>query len=187
MKNVAVGALVLALMSCASTQSRLSDYFFLHGAVLEEGPMERPMRYTLTAPTGNSLALRRGDPYTKIMRCEFSLQRAVHDGPMNGFLVFADSEVPEAVVTAGVYIGGGEYAIEGPGVREPIIVAADFDRSGVFKISILVDFERGFIEMKTPEREISTGLAPQVTQFDTIGYAAKETRTRFSEVRIVGE
>ena len=177
---LAIGALVLG--SCASTKSAVGDYFALHGAILEDGPKG----FVLTAPTVNSLVLRRIDPYTEEMRCEFTLQRATDEGPQNGFLVLVDQGDPEGVIVVGVYIGGQEYAIEGTGVTEPIRVRVEMDQARAFDLTVVVDFRKGYIELLTPEREIGTSLASHMKKVDTLGYHAKETITQFSEIMIVG-
>ena len=173
---------VLILFSCVSTGNTLEEFFFLHGAELEEGPMV----FVFIAPNDNSLALKRVNTYTEEMVVDFRLQTAVGDGAMNGFLVLGEQENADTTITAGVYIGGGEYVIEGPGVMAPIHVPIDFDRTGVFEFSVLINFEKGFIELRSRDREIGTGLAPHMIQVDLVGYHAKSTRTHFSEIKITG-
>ena len=175
-----VAAVVLA--SCITMGSNIKDYFFLHGAILEEGPM----KYVFTAPDGNALAFRKVDTYKEKMHCEFSLQRFEDNDILNGFVVLADQGNPVNTIIAGVYIGAREYAIEGSGVNEPIRVPVDFDQAQVFTFSILIDFKRGNIEMKTNDREISTSLAPHMKQVDMVGYHAKSTKTHFSDITIKG-
>ena len=185
MKKIIVVSLfaVFALFSCVSTGSILSDYFFMHGAILEEGPMG----FILTSSNANAMALRRVDPYTEEMICEFSLQIVEDNDTLNGFLLLIDNDGGGTIV-AGVYIGAGEYAIEGTGVNEPIRVPiGDFDQTQVFNISVLVNIKKGFIEMKINEREISTSLAPNMKQIDLVGYHANSTKTHFSEIKIEGK
>ena len=180
MKKVVAATLlaVSVLVSCVTTGHNIEDFFFLHGAILEEGPMG----FILTSSNANALALRPVGPYSEKLVCEFSLQAFEEDGTRNGFLVLVDRGDPGGTIVAGVYIGAGEYAIEGTGVREPIVVPIDFDASGVFNFSVLVNFEKGFVEMKTNEREIGTGLAPRMKQVDVVGYHANSTTTHFSEI-----
>lgn len=185
MKKIIVVSLfaVFALFSCVSTGSILSDYFSMHGAILEEGPMG----FILTSSNANAMALRRVDPYTEEMLCEFSLQIVEDSDILNGFLLLIDNE-GEGNIIAGVYIDAREYAIEGTGVNEPIRVPiGDFDQTQVFNFSVLVNFKKGFIEMKINEREIGTGLAPNMKQVDLLGYHANSTKTHFSEIKIVGK
>jgi hypothetical protein len=183
MKKIIVMSLfvVFALVSCVSTGSGLSDYFFLHGATMEEGPMG----FILTSSGGNAMALRRVGPYTEEMLCEFSLQIVEDNDFQNGFLLLSGGQEGITIV-AGVNIETREYVIKGTGVVEPIRVQIDFDKTQVFNFSILVNFEKGFIEMKTNEREIGTSLAPNMKQVDRVGYHADSTRTHFSEIKIVG-
>lgn len=183
MKRIGVVSVLAAavLSSCVSVGSDLGDYFLLHGATLEKGPMG----FVLTAPDENSLALRRVDAYSEEMRCEFSLQGVEDSDVQNGFLLLADDQGSTIVV--GVYIGAKEYVIESTAVCEPIRVPADFDPTQVFNFSVLVDFRRGFVEVKTNEREIRASLVPHMKHVDRVGYHAKSTRTHFSEITIVGK
>lgn len=105
----------------------------------------------------------------------------------NGFLVLYDSSNPETMIFAGVYIGAREYSIHGPGVIEPILVPVAFNPDQEFKLTVLINFEKGFIELIAPDRTIGTGLAPHMRQVETIGYSANNTKTFFSPVKITGE
>ena len=76
--------------------------------------------------------------------------------------------------------GGREYVIEGTGVADPIRVPVDFDQNQVFEFSIIVDFEKGFIEMKTNEREIGAALAYTLRQQCRLDSVIEEA---FAEVK----
>ena len=177
------GLLVLFLFSCATTGSQLSDFFFLHGGNLEEGPMG----YVFTSPGGNAMALRPVGPYSEEMVCEFTLQAYEQRDTMNGFLLLVDRGDPGGTIVAGVRIGAKEYVIEGTGVRERIAVPVDFDQMGIFHLTVMVNLKERFVEMKTKEREIGTGLSPGIKQIDVVGYHADSTKTHFSDVKITGK
>ena len=185
MKRIIVLSLLTVsfLLACASTGSQLSDYFFLHGGVLEEGPMG----FVMTSPGGNALALREVQvPYVEELVCEFSLQTFEPAEVMNGFLVLVDRSDPGGTIVAGVYIGAGRYAIEGSGVSEPISVPVDFDPAEVFNVTVLVSLTEGYVELQINDRVIGTGLVAHMTQVDVVGYHANSTRTHFSEIEITG-
>ena len=186
MKKIIVVSLfaVFALFSCVSTGSILSDYIFMHGAILEEGPMG----FILTSSNENALAFRRVDLYTEEMLCEFSLQIVEDNDMLNGFLVLGGRGGELGTIVAGVNIGTREYVIKGTGVNEPIRVPiVDFDQAQMFNVSVRVNLKKGFIEMKTNEQEIGTALAPNMNQVDIVGYHANSTKTHFSEIEIKGK
>lgn len=184
MKKVYIAAFLVmpALLSCVSTQSTLEDFFFLHGATLEEGPMG----FVMNSPGGNAMALRNVGPFEEELVCEFRLQAVEGFEKMNGFLVLVDRGDPGGSIVAGVYIGAGEYSIFGTGVAESIVVPIDFDRAGVFTFTVLVNLREGWVEMKTNEREIGTALAAGMKQVDVVGYHADSTRTHFSDIHVTG-
>ena len=185
MKKIIVLSLVMVsfLLSCVSTGSQLSDYFFLHGGALEEGPMG----FIMTSSGGNALALRAVEvPYVEELVCEFSLQAFEQTEVMNGLLVLADQRDPGGTIVAGVYIGARRYAIGGSGVSEPISVPVDFDPAEVFNVTVRVSLTESFVEMEIDEQVIRASLVADMTQIDVVGYHADSTRTHFSEIEITG-
>jgi hypothetical protein len=184
MKRYVVVALVVIplLLSCVSNEGSLDEFYFLHGATLERGPLG----FTLTSPDVNALALREVGPYTEQVACEVTLQAQEGADRKNGFLVLADRGDPGGTVLAGVHIGGGEYAIWGSGVSEPVSVAADFDRNAVFEVQVLLDLVGRFVRMRVGGREFTAGLAESVTAIDVVGYNAESTTTHFSAIHVNG-
>ena len=71
MKRIGTTSFLVAalLLACATTGSVLEDYFFLHGAALEEGPLG----FTMTGANENSMALRNADVNGEEIIYEFSL------------------------------------------------------------------------------------------------------------------
>ena len=177
--------LCLILSGCVSAGKHPpADYFTLfNDAVFTSADPG----YHLIAPGEEALALRSGKVYSKKMVCEFSLLSPPGEGARNGFLVLYDSSNPETMIFAGVYIGAGEYSIHGPGVNEPILVPVNFDPDQEFQLTVLINFEKRFIELMAPGRTIGTGLAPHMRQVETIGFSANNTETFFSPVKITGE
>ena len=172
--------MVALLLSCVTTGSVLEDYFFLHGAALEDGPLG----FTMTGSNENSMALRNIDTHGEEIIYEFSLQAAGDTEYKNGFLVLSDQDSGFTIV-AGVYIGAREFAIFGSDVAEPQNVQAELDWDQVFNVSILANFENSIIEMKINDRQISTTLVPEMKQANLVGYHASATKTHFSEVTII--
>ena len=181
MKKIMTGVLIAAVfLSCVTTDTKShEDFFTLHGGAIEPGPMG----YIVTGENVNSMAVKHIEPYTGVITCNVSLQIVEYNDILNGFLLVSDQE-NGGIIKAGVYIGAGEYAIEGSGVVEPIRIPVDFDQNQVFHFSLLINFEKGFIEMKTNEREIGTGLASNMKQVNLVGYHADSTKTHFSEIEI---
>ena len=176
------GAAAILLASCATTAGGAEDFSTVQGATLKEGPKG----ILFTAQGGNAMALRLVKPYTKQLRCELSLQAAPSDDVMNGFLFLGSRQAPESMILSGVYIGARQYAIEGLGLERPIRVPGDFSDDEVFNISVLVDLEKGFVEMNINGHEIGTRLVSHLKQIDMIGYHAKSTATYFSRIELSG-
>ena len=108
MKRTTVISVLMAtlILSCATTGSVLEDYFVLHGAGLEEGPLG----FTMIGVNENSMALRNVDTHGREIIYEFTLQAAGDTEYKNGFLILSDQD-SGATIVAGVYIGAQEFAI----------------------------------------------------------------------------
>ena len=182
--TVVMSALSIAGCLSIGGGDSLDRYTVSLGAELEKGPLG----YTMTATEGSDgVALRPVGPFQEELVCRFTLKTDLPDGVRNGFLVLSDQQDRGRTIVAGIYIGAREFAIEGSGVTEPITVPVDFDQSKEFEVTVIVNFKQKFVEMRTSEREIGTGLASHMQQISDMGYKVNDTRTHFSRVKISGK
>ena len=176
---------LIPLVGCISVDDdeTISSYRLMQGAILQEGPMD----YLLSAAEDGGMALRSVGPFQQELVCRFSMKTDLPDGIRNGFLVLNDQMEPEKSIYAGIYIGAGEFAVEGPGVSKFLVVPVEFDKNQMFEVTVIVNFEKRFVEMQTKEREIGSSLAPHMRQVSYVGYKVNSTETNFSRIEVTGK
>ena len=165
------------------------DFAFLRAAAADGHKLGYAVRTSGTQMPG--LALKKLEkPLTKRVTFTVKLQSLATDPSprtyRNGFLVFGDGTDDAQLVQCGVYLGGRRhYSIRAGGAPAEKPLPGDPLRP--FELKVTVDLATQKITMACEKAALEARLARPLKAITHVGYAATNTTTAFSQVRVVGE
>ncbi len=176
-------ALVVSVSICRAEESVIKEFKARKGE-LKKTSDELP--WLLETEKGSAVALGKlVKPVTGKATIKLKIQTASKiDGSIrNGNLMLKSSD--NRIITAGIAIGSKKYGVSGQVVKSINKNDAKMNQTGVFDLSVTVDFSTEILIMAVNGEEIGiTKIKDSFKDIAEVGFSIHQTATKFSDISI---